>query len=167
MTTGMNRPGELTGRHVALALVLFFTVIIAVNFTLAWFSARSWTGLVVPNSYVASQNYNARLEKARKQKARGWHQKVDYADGWLNLELLDREGNPVLLDDVRAQIGRPAADVEDREIPLDYLGAAHYGAAVPLDGGIWQMVILGESGEDGYRLEGRMFISRDGRGELE
>jgi nitrogen fixation protein FixH len=161
-----NGPGVLTGRHVALALVLFFAVVIAVNLTLAWFSARSWTGLVVPNSYVASQNYNARLEAAREQQARGWREKVDYADGWLNLEVYDREGRPVLLDHVCADIGRPAADLQDREIPLDYIGGARYGAAAQLDNGIWQLVILGESGEGDFRIEGRMLVSREGKGRM-
>jgi nitrogen fixation protein FixH len=169
MKTGMGGNGseQLTGRHVAVALISFFTVVIGVNFMLAWLASESWTGLVVPNSYVASQNYNLRLEAAREQKARGWREHIDYADDRLNLEIVDREGRPVLLDNVRVEIGRPATDFEDHEIALAYAGGGRYGALDRLDGGVWQMVVRGESKEGDYRIEGRMFVTGEGKGKLQ
>ena len=46
-----------TGRHMLLLVSAFFAAVIAANGTMAYFAARSWTGLVVENSYVASQEY--------------------------------------------------------------------------------------------------------------
>ena len=66
----MTRP--FTGRHMAIIIISFFAVIIAVNLTMAYFARSSWTGLVVKNSYVASQSFNRDAEIARQQQALGW-----------------------------------------------------------------------------------------------
>ena len=51
-------PKEFTGRHMLAIMLAFFGTIIAVNLVMAIFASRSWTGLVVKNSYVASQEFN-------------------------------------------------------------------------------------------------------------
>ncbi len=61
-----------TGRHMTLILVAFFGLVIAINFTMAYFASSTFGGLVVDNSYVASQQYNGWLKKAREEKALGW-----------------------------------------------------------------------------------------------
>ena len=57
------RPDRFTGWHMVGVLGLFFGVTILVNLALAFFANGSWTGLIVKNSYVASQHYNERLAK--------------------------------------------------------------------------------------------------------
>lgn len=49
---------RFTGYHMIACVVSFFAVIIFANVTMAWFASSSWTGLVVKNSYVASQQFN-------------------------------------------------------------------------------------------------------------
>ncbi len=51
---------EFTGRHAAAVFVGAFAVIIAVNVALAVSAVRTFPGLEVANSYVASQEFNAR-----------------------------------------------------------------------------------------------------------
>lgn len=63
---------RITGRHAAAALVAFFGVVIAVNVTMATFATRTFGGVVVENSYVASQKYNEWLRAAERQKQLGW-----------------------------------------------------------------------------------------------
>ena len=63
---------RITGRHAAAALVAFFGVVIAVNVTMAMFATRTFGGVVVENSYVASQKYNGWLAAAERQKRLGW-----------------------------------------------------------------------------------------------
>ena len=53
-------------------LVAFFGVVIAVNITMAMFAMRTFGGVVVENSYVASQEYNRWLAAAERQKELGW-----------------------------------------------------------------------------------------------
>ena len=49
------RPTEFTGYHMLGVLVLYFGTIITVNLVMARFAITTWTGLVVENTYVASQ----------------------------------------------------------------------------------------------------------------
>jgi len=64
--------GPFTGRHITLILVAFFGVVIAVNVFMARAAIHTFGGVVVENSYVASQNYNKWLDEAAKEKALGW-----------------------------------------------------------------------------------------------
>ena len=66
-----NGEWTFTGRHMLLVMVAFFGVTITVNLVLAFFATSSWTGLIVKNSYVASQEYNEKLAEARAQDALG------------------------------------------------------------------------------------------------
>jgi len=66
----MTRP--FTGRHATLILIAFFGTIAAVNFTMARFATSTFGGIVVENSYVASQEYNRWLAEAEAQRALGW-----------------------------------------------------------------------------------------------
>jgi nitrogen fixation protein FixH len=49
---------QIKGWHVALAFGLAFGLIIAVNLTLAFNAIRTFPGLEVKNSYVASQSFD-------------------------------------------------------------------------------------------------------------
>ena len=62
-------PGRrFTGGHMLALVCGFFGVVIAVNLTMALFATGSWTGLVVKNSYVASQHFNEELMNAAARK---------------------------------------------------------------------------------------------------
>jgi len=53
-------------------MVLGFGVVAAVNFYMASLAVGGFHGIVVDNSYVASQKFNSWLEEARKNEALGW-----------------------------------------------------------------------------------------------
>ena len=55
-------PRTFTGRHMTMVLVAFFGTIIVVNFTMARFASSTFGGVVVENSYVASQHFNLAQE---------------------------------------------------------------------------------------------------------
>ncbi|WP_265569445.1 FixH family protein [Sphingomicrobium nitratireducens] len=63
---------RFTGRHMLGVLVLFFGIVIAVNVYMATRAVDHFGGLVVKNSYVASQNYNDWIAASRRQDALGW-----------------------------------------------------------------------------------------------
>ena len=63
---------EFTGRHMAAILVAGFGVVIAVNLMMARFAVSTFGGVVVENSYVASQEFNTWLERAAQSRAIGW-----------------------------------------------------------------------------------------------
>jgi nitrogen fixation protein FixH len=61
-----------TGRHMLASMLGFFGLVIAVNFTMAWFASSTFGGTVVDNSYVASQRFNGWLKASRAQERLGW-----------------------------------------------------------------------------------------------
>ncbi len=72
MTATASTKGQLTGRKVTAIFVVFFGIVMAVNFTMAHFASSTFGGVVVENSYVASQNYNKWLDEAAAEKKLGW-----------------------------------------------------------------------------------------------
>ncbi|TIU14500.1 MAG: cytochrome oxidase, partial [Mesorhizobium sp.] len=81
MSANARRPREFTGRHMLATILAFFGVVIAVNLTMATFASTSWTGLVVENTYVASQQFNRKAEEGRAQAALGWTGKLTISSG--------------------------------------------------------------------------------------
>ncbi len=155
------QPKRFTGRHMLFAMLAFFGVVIAVNLTMAVFASTSWTGLVVKNSYVASQAFNRQLEQARVQAARGWTGKIAYRDGAIVLSLADKEGQPVLLDTSVVQVGRPAFEQADHRVAMVHQGNGVYHASDVLQPGIWQVSVRGTSSRGDYRLDSRLIIKPD------
>lgn len=64
--------GPFTGRHAAMIIVAFFAVVVSVNLVMARLASQTFGGVVVENSYVASQQYNRWLNEAAREKALGW-----------------------------------------------------------------------------------------------
>jgi nitrogen fixation protein FixH len=141
---------ELTGRHVLAITVSAFTVIIAVNLTLAWQAVHTFPGLEVQNSYVASQGFNTR--KAA-QEALGWHLKPSYADGRIDLAFTDRDGLPVRVGKLEVLVGRTTTTAHDAWPEFTMMGDV-YSAPLPLDRGKWMVKVTAES-PDGTLFEQR------------
>lgn len=70
MTVQTRRP--FNGKHMTAILVAGFGVVLAVNVTMATLASTTFGGIVVENSYVASQDFNRWLDEAAKEKALGW-----------------------------------------------------------------------------------------------
>ena len=82
----MNRP--FTGYHMLGSMVAFFSVVIVVNVLMARAATSTFGGVVVENSYVASQKFNKWLDEANAEKALGWTAKVSRGgDGKLHVAL--------------------------------------------------------------------------------
>ncbi len=141
-------PRRFTGWHMAGIMIAFFATIIAVNLTMAWFATASWSGLVVKNSYVASQNFDATTAGKRREAALGWHGTISHDSQSFSLHLADATGNPVAATSVTATIGRPATDAQDFTVDLAATGNGTYSAAAALAPGIWQaqVAVTGANG---------------------
>ena len=82
-----------TGRHMFAILAGFFGVVIAVNFTMASYATSTFGGVVVENSYVASQEFNRWLDQAEAQEALGWSAVASRrADGRIEVAVTGPEG---------------------------------------------------------------------------
>ncbi|WP_193337255.1 FixH family protein [Devosia beringensis] len=142
MASTTSKP--FTGRHMLLISIAFFAVVIAANLTMAISSARTWTGLVVTNSYVASQNFQTVQDTIARQVAAGWTLQVSYADGLVRFAALDGDGAPLALTGVSAFLRRPVGGHDDTTIAL-HLQDNQYVAAIDLPAGVWDVTVSTDS----------------------
>ncbi len=162
-----NRQFRFTGWHMLACLVAFFGVIITVNVTMAVIASKTWTGLVVENSYVESQNFNSKLASAEAQRARGWTSHLAYENGELSFTLRDSLGNPLGSERITVALGRPAFEQQDRTIVLERQSDGRYAKSIDLPEGGWQVDILASAGGNPYRRKARLSVDGKGNGELE
>lgn len=154
------RKGEFTGWHMLAVMVSFFGVVIGVNIWLAVSSARTWTGLVVPNSYVASQEFNTKLEIARARTALGWRGGLAYQHGQVLFHLVDGAGMPLELERVRVEINRPVGIKGDVTLDLARRPDGSYVAPLELAPGVWNAAILATvTDEPDYEHRARLVVT--------
>lgn len=157
--------GPFTGWHMLTLMVLFFGVIISVNVTMAIMAGRTWTGLVVKNSYVESQKFNGYLAAAKEQDERGWRTNLEYRDGRISFQIQGSNGQPVLLENASLHIGRPAFEQADRTIALAAETEGRFVVPISLEPGVWALRITGTSDGHPYRRDSRLTVrASDGVG---
>lgn len=137
---------QFTGRHMLAIMVAFFGVIIAVNVTMAIIARQSWTGLVVQNSYVASQEFNQKMAETREQASLGWSSFVSFSDGRIRYRINDRTGHPVGLESVAVKFMRPVDDREDRRMMLALDQSGDFVADEAVADGVWLIEIEADAG---------------------
>lgn len=128
------REGKLTGRHVFLIFGGGFAVIIGVNLLLAYSAVSTFPGLEVRNSYVASQEFNAR--KAAQEDL-GWTVVAAHENGVLRLSITDADG-PVEVARLETTVGRATHVFEDQTPAFTFDGRS-YVAPVALADGNWNI----------------------------
>lgn len=132
-----TRTRPLTGRMVLAITVGAFAVIIGVNLVLAVMAVRTFSGLVVPNSYVASQTFD---HDRNAQLALGWTFGVSDRDDTLHLALSDSSGHAVRPQSLAVAVGRPAAAPQDVSAALVETPGG-YAAPLALAPGDWRVEI--------------------------
>ena len=134
-------PDKFTGYHMIAVITLFFGTIIAVNLTLAFYASSSWTGLVVKNTYIASQIFEDKKLEREKQISLGWQSDVLYQGGMLRLVLSDVDGEMIKAAKVMAKIGRVTHENDDQLLTLLPNSEGDYVAKTELYAGFWNVDI--------------------------
>lgn len=142
---------ELTGRKVFLITASAFAVIIGVNVLMAVQAIRTFPGLEVKNSYVASQKFEA---ERTAQEALGWTLSHSYEAGTLRLKFVAGDGQPVQVDRLSALVGRTTESADDMA-PVFVWDGAGYSAPTDLAPGKW-MILLEAFSADGTRFHQRL-----------
>lgn len=144
--TKEKRPREFTGRHALMVFVGAFAVIISVNLALAFNAVKTFPGLEVKNSYVASQEFDVRRTA---QEALGWSVYASAQDGFVKLEITDRDGKPVEVAKLSATLGRATHVKDDQKPDFQFDGQA-YVAPADLGAGNWniRMVARAKNGTE-------------------
>ncbi|OHV77180.1 FixH family protein [Rhizobium sp. LCM 4573] len=159
-----RKAGSFTGWHMAAVMALFFGTIISVNFVMAWNASRSWSGLVVENTYIASQQFNRKVAEARAFQAGGVQGSLTVGAGEI-LYTLTRNGEPERqVDKVVAVFKRPVEEHEDLHAELDRRGDGTFVFAEELKPGQWIADLTAMAGDAViYRQATRFVAQGDGR----
>ena len=148
-----KKPRQFTGYHAAAIIVSFFGVVIAVNLVMANFAISTFGGTVVDNTYVASQEYNNWLEKAREQEAHGWQlSEPARVNEKLALTISDSMGNPLGQAKVTALIEHPVGKTESFNFDFVEAQPGQYQSVKPLPAGRWKLKITVNQGGRDFRL---------------
>ncbi len=137
MTLRPLQPKQFTGWHMLAIMIAFFGTIIAVNLTMAVYANTSWTGLVVQNTYVASQEFNEKVAEFRAQEALGWKGSLTISGDGIRYTLVDASGSPVAAEGVTVAFRRPAYEAEDWQATLERAPDGAFVAQAPVRDGIW------------------------------
>jgi nitrogen fixation protein FixH len=153
-----NAEWQFTGWHMLAILIAFFGVVISVNLTLAYFANASWSGLIVKNSYVASQSFDKDLAIAREQHAIGWKSEAKLTRDALTVTMKDRDGLPLTGLKVIATLQRPVTESQDVKIELKEGAAGIYAQSIVIAPGNWTADITAGKGEHAVRYIERMIV---------
>lgn len=137
-----------TGWHMLGVMVLFFGTIITVNLIMAWNASHSWSGLVVQNTYVASQQFNGKVAEAKALAASGIKGELTIEGGRVAYRVVDAKGAPVIADEASAVFKRPVDEREDFTLALEPAGPGLFTAESDMPAGQWVVDI-------GTRKDGR------------
>jgi nitrogen fixation protein FixH len=131
----MSSERKFTGKHAAMIFVGAFGVIIGVNVLLAVSAVRTFPGLEVKNSYVASQEFDDRRDA---QESLGWKVAARHTGGLLILQISDINGRPVEAREMDAVLGR-ATHVKDDVVPDFEFDGTAYVAPMAIEKGNWNI----------------------------
>lgn len=143
---------EIKGWHVLITFCLAFGVIISVNLTLAYNAVRTFPGLEVSNSYVASQFFD---ENREAQLALGWDVSVQLNGQVLSLFIIEN-GVAISPEIEKATFGR-ATHVGQDEIPEFEFDGLALRAVINGGDGNWNLRLRARSA-DGTLFEQRVVV---------
>jgi len=143
----------ITGRKVFFGMSAAFGVIISVNLYLAFSAVKTFPGLEVANSYVASQHFDADREA---QLALGWTVAADVSNEELHVSITDANGDPVQVRSLDGTFGR-ATSVRDDQTPAFEFDGTLYRAPVVTAAGNWNLRMVAVA-EDGTEFRQRVVV---------
>ena len=143
---------EIKGWHVFTGFALAFGVIIAVNLTLAYNAVRTFPGLEVKNSYVASQDFDADRDA---QTALGWDVSAAVSGNVLRLTIL-QDGKAIAPTIEQATFGRATSVAWDQQ-PAFIFDGTGFTAPVKADAGNWNLRLKARAA-DGTLFQQRIIV---------
>ena len=143
---------EIKGWHVFAVFAGAFGIIIAVNLTLAFQAVRTFPGLEVDNSYVASQSFD---EDRAAQLALGWDVSATLEGQVLSLVVLE-DGAAIAPSVEEATFGR-ATNVQFDETPEFTFDGNAMRAMVQGGAGNWNLRLKMRA-QDGTLFQQRIIV---------
>ncbi|MCB5426009.1 FixH family protein [Altererythrobacter sp. CC-YST694] len=142
--------GRFTGWHATAIFIAFFGTVGTVNVVMARYATSTFGGVVVENSYVASQEFNGWLDRAAKSKELGWQ--ADAArtpQGRVAVTLAGAPDDAQLDGDARHPLGR----LDDVALTFTRQADGSYLSRETLPEGRWTLRLAAKAGTDSWRGE--------------
>lgn len=141
---------KFTGWHMTAILVGFFGIVISVNIFMANAAIGTFGGVVVENSYVASQQFNHWLDKADAQKALGWQVQAALTKDRYVTVTAQSGGADLAGATVSALVRHPLGRAPERQ--LDFrLDGRRWISDAPLPAGRWLVHLKVRHGSNAYQ----------------
>jgi nitrogen fixation protein FixH len=136
-------PKVITGRHVLIAVVAFFVVVVGLDTLFTVWALRTFPGEVSPRAYEDGLAYNRILAERRAEAALGWTVKVTQGSrpGAISVRFLDAGGKPVPGLRVTALFARPATLTGSQTVTLAADGPDAYSGGPALADGAWDLTL--------------------------
>lgn len=142
--------GPFTGRHMTMIMVAFFGVVIAVNLVMARYASSTFGGVVVENSYVASQHYNRWLHEAAQEKTLGWSAEARrLPDGRVSVKVAGAPGEVSLSGDAWHPLGR----LPDQPLAFAAGPDGSFVSTKAIPAGRWRLRLEARAGGKQWRTE--------------
>ena len=146
----MSRP--FTGRHMGAIMGAFFAVVIAVNVFMARQASATFGGVVVDNSYVASQHFNRWLDEAAAQDALGWQaDAVRLPDGRIAVSIAGPAVDEIVL---RGSAKHPLGRKAEETLSFVLNDEGQFVSREPLPPGRWRLRLDLRANGTTWRSEG-------------
>ncbi|MEE4316438.1 MAG: FixH family protein [Erythrobacter sp.] len=140
------RHKEFTGKHMLAVFIAGFGIVIAVNLFMAYRAVGGFHGVVVENSYVASQNFNQWLDQAEASRALGWEVRPERrADG----RVLLVTGAVPESAEITAELRRPLGAKDFASLTFAPIGQERWLSNEAVAEGRWTMrIAITAAGQD-------------------
>jgi nitrogen fixation protein FixH len=156
-------PNELTGGKVLAMLVVFFGLVMVVNFFMMRAAISTFGGVDTPSSYEAGLTYMSEEAVAEAQSARKW--KVEAAltpsgsEETVTVTLRDAAGNPITGATVAARLAHPVDERRDVDVTLvEREAGAYVGKAAAAPGQWFLDITVSRAGERLFRSQNRVIV---------
>ena len=157
---------KLTGKHVLISVIAFFTVLILVNGTFIFYAINSFRGEDVKGSYRQGLNYNSVINDRREQAALGWNAFVEVVPNGaessgenkktIAVQIKNASGRKISVADIQGRLRHPIDTSLD--IPLTFTGNAPSVATVTIPAGRWTLEGEAVQNSDHFKFRKSLLI---------
>lgn len=133
------QPFRIHGRHVLIAVIAFFGVVIVVDTLFVMAAYRTYPGQVSATPYEDGLAYNRTVRERQAQAALGWRAVAQVAAPGVHVRIVDRGDQPVTGLTLRGRLSRSATAAGEVELVFIEREAGRYEAKAAPGPGAWRL----------------------------
>ncbi|MGF1592645.1 MAG: FixH family protein [Kiloniellaceae bacterium] len=143
---------EIRGKHVLMAMLGMFGIVIAVNLVFVYLAIGTFTGVTTANPYQEGLAYNEVLAARDAQRALGWQGEISFSQAAdadrITVTLTDRTGAPLTGLSLDGSLRRPTQAGLDQPLAWREAAPGNYTAEVSLpERGNWDLMVNAADGD--------------------